>query len=122
MADDFLTYKNNLLEEINNLYKEGDLFKVICLLENSELDFELCLQLVRTYINVARQSGDPYTLLSKAQTLLDKFSKEGHENAYYQFYQGCILFNQGLINDSLVRFEQALKFVPASDPRLLNIL
>lgn len=122
MADDFLTYKKALLEQINDLYKEGDLFKVICLLENSELDFELCLQLVRTYINVARQSGDPYTLLSKAQTLLDKFSKEGHENAYYQFYQGCILFNQGLINDSLVRFEQALKFVPASDPRLLNNL
>jgi len=119
MEQQYSEQKKQILKQINDLYKDGDLFKVIDLLENCQLDFDLCLQLVRTYINVARQSGDPYTLFSKAQRLLDNFSKQGHDNSYYQFYQGCILFNSGLIADSIIRFEQALKFVPATDPTLL---
>lgn len=115
-------HKQALLAQIELLYQDGDLFKVIDLLENNELDFELCLQLVRTYINVARQSGDPYTLLDKAQTLLDNFAKLGHDNAAFQFYQGCILFDKGLISDSAIRFEHGLKFVQAGDEKLLRHL
>ena len=50
---EFTTYKTELLAKVEKLYKNDELFKIIDLLENSELDFELCMELVRTYINAA---------------------------------------------------------------------
>ena len=64
--DEFLKYKKELTDKVDTLYKTGQLFDVIALLEESELDFDLTMLLVRTYINVANQSGDPTTLFNKA--------------------------------------------------------
>ncbi|MGN1281717.1 MAG: suppressor of fused domain protein, partial [Succinivibrio sp.] len=112
---DFLRRKVELKEQVDTLYKDNELFKVIALLENSELDFELCMLLVRTYINAANRTSDPYSLYQKAQVILDNFAIEGKTSACYQFYQGYILFKQGLTSDSLIRFEQALKFAHVED-------
>ena len=68
----YKSYKAELEAKLEAYYQSADLFKVIELLENSELDFDLCMELVRTYINVANKSGDPYTL--QDETIPDGFS------------------------------------------------
>lgn len=68
----YKSYKAELEAKLEAYYQSADLFKVIELLENSELDFDLCMELVRTYINVANKSGDPYTLYEKATVVLEK--------------------------------------------------
>ena len=42
---EFTTYKTELLAKVEKLYKNDELFKIIDLLENSELDFELHMDL-----------------------------------------------------------------------------
>ena len=117
---DFIEYKKDLLGKIDALYQNQELFKVINLLENSDLDFDLCNELVRAYINAANKTSDPYSLFEKANLLLDRFSLEGKDNAKHQFYRGYILFKQGLIEDSKIRFERALRFASVSDGRLFE--
>ena len=78
---EFTTYKTELLAKVEKLYKNDELFKIIDLLENSELDFELCMELVRTYINAANRTSDPFSLFEKSEILLDKFSLEGKISA-----------------------------------------
>ena len=119
-SKDFIEYKKDLLEKIDALYQSQELFKVINLLENSELDFDLCNELVRAYINAANKTSDPYSLFEKANLLLDRFSLEGKDNPKHQFYRGYILFKQGLIEDSKIRFERALKFASVSDSKLFE--
>ena len=63
---DFIEYKKDLLGKIDALYQNQELFKVINLLENSDLDFDLCNELVRAYINAANKTSDPYSLFEKA--------------------------------------------------------
>ena len=118
--DEFLKYKKELTDKVDTLYKTGQLFDVIALLEESELDFDLTMLLVRTYINVANQSGDPTTLFNKALTLLDKFNLEGKTSAKFLFYRGYILFKQGLVSDALTRFEEALKHADITDSSLFK--
>lgn len=118
--EEFLNHKAKLTKQIEKFYKENDLFSVISLLENSELDFELCMQLVRTYINAANRTSDPFSLYQKAQIILDNFALDGKNSAKYQFYQGYLLFKQGLVSDSLLRFEQALKFAHVEDGMLFS--
>lgn len=117
---EFTTYKKELLAKIGELYKSDELFKIIDLLENSELDFDLCMELVRTYINAANRTSDPFSLFEKAEILLDKFSLEGKVSAKYHFYRGYILFKKGLIADSLIRFEEALKHASVMDGQLFS--
>lgn len=117
---EFTTYKKELLAKVGELYKSDELFKIIDLLENSELDFDLCMELVRTYINAANRTSDPFSLFEKAQILLDKFSLEGKISAKYHFYRGYILFKKGLIADSLIRFEEALKHASVMDGQLFS--
>ncbi len=81
IEQEFTTYKTELLAKIEKLYKNDELFKIIDLLENSELDFELCMELVRTYINAANRTSDPFSLFEKSEILLDKFSLEGKISA-----------------------------------------
>lgn len=117
---EFTTYKKELLAKVSELYKSDELFKIIDLLENSELDFDLCMELVRTYINAANRTSDPFSLFEKAEILLDKFSLEGKVSAKYHFYRGYILFKKGLIADSLIRFEEALKHASVMDGQLFS--
>ncbi len=117
---EFTTYKKELLAKIGELYKSDELFKIIDLLENSELDFDLCMELIRTYINAANRTSDPFSLFEKAEILLDKFSLEGKVSAKYHFYRGYILFKKGLIADSLIRFEAALKHASVMDGQLFS--
>lgn len=117
---EFTTYKEELLAKVDELYKSDELFKIIDLLENSELDFDLCMELVRTYINAANRTSDPFSLFEKAEILLDKFSLEGKVSAKYHFYRGYILFKKGLIADSLIRFEEALKHASVLDGQLFS--
>ena len=117
---EFKTYKTDLLAKVGELYKNDELFKIIDLLENSELDFELCMELVRTYINAANRTSDPFSLFEKAEILLDKFSLEGKLSAKYHFLRGYILFKKGLIADSLIRFEKALKHASVMDGQLFS--
>ena len=117
---EFTTYKKELLAKVNELYKSDELFKIIDILENSELDFDLCMELVRTYINAANRTSDPFSLFEKAEILLDKFSLEGKVSAKYHFYRGYILFKRGLIADSLIRFEEALKHASVMDGQLFS--
>lgn len=117
---EFTTYKADLLAKVSELYKSDELFKIIDLLENSELDFELCMELVRTYINAANRTSDPFSLFEKAEILLDKFSLDGKNSAKYHFYRGYILFKKGLIADSLIRFEEALKYASVMDGQLFS--
>ena len=117
---EFTTYKAELLAKVDELYKSDELFKIIDLLENSELDFDLCMELVRTYINAANRTSDPFSLFEKAEILLDKFSLEGKVSAKYHFYRGYILFKKGLIADSLIRFEEALKHASVLDGQLFS--
>lgn len=84
---EFTTYKTELLAKVEKLYKNDELFKIIDLLENSELDFELCMELVRTYINAANRTSDPFSLFEKSEILLDKFSLEGKISAKYHFFK-----------------------------------
>ncbi len=118
--NDFAKYKQDLLNEIKALYEKQDLFAVIKKLENSELDFDLCNELVRAYINAANKTSDPYSLFEKANILLDKFSTQGKDNPKHLFYRGYILFKQCLIEDSKIRFERALRFASISDGILFN--
>ena len=67
--NDFAKYKQDLLNEIKALYEKQDLFAVIKKLENSELDFDLCNELVRAYINAANKTSDPYSLFEKANPM-----------------------------------------------------
>ena len=115
---EFLEHKKKIREKIASLYEKQDLFSVINLLENSELDFELCNELVRAYINSANKTSDPFSLYEKANTLLDRFELEGRNDAHHLFYRGYILFKQGLIEDSKIRFERALRFANVGDERL----
>ena len=117
---EFTTYKKELLAKVSELYKSDELFKIIDILENSELDFDLCMELVRTYINAANRTSDPFSLFEKAEILLDKFSLEGKVSAKYHFYRGYILFKRGLIADSLIRFEEALKHASVMDGQLFS--
>lgn len=117
---EYIEYKKDLLAKIDALYQSQELFKVINLLENSELDFDLCNELVRAYINAANKTSDPYSLFEKANLLLDRFSLEGKDNAKHQFYRGYILFKQGLIEDSKIRFERALRFAGVNDSKLFE--
>lgn len=117
---EFTTYKEELLAKVDELYKSDELFKIIDLLENCELDFDLCMELVRTYINAANRTSDPFSLFEKAEILLDKFSLEGKVSAKYHFYRGYILFKKGLIADSLIRFEEALKHASVMDGQLFS--
>ena len=117
---EFTTYKTELLAKVEKLYKNDELFKIIDLLENSELDFELCMELVRTYINAANRTSDPFSLFEKSEILLDKFSLEGKISAKYHFLRGYILFKKGLISDSLIRFEEALKHASVMDGQLFS--
>lgn len=117
---EFLKYKQELSAKVEALYKNDELFKVIDVLENSELDFDLCMELVRTYINAANRTSDPFSLFEKAEILLDKFSAEGKNSAKYHFYRGYILFKKGLVPDSLIRFEEALKHASVMDGQLFS--
>ncbi len=117
---EFVEYKNDLLKKIDALYQSQELFKIISLLENSELDFDLCNELIRAYINAANKTSDPYSLFEKANLLLDRFSLEGKDNPRHQFYRGYILFKQGLIEDSKIRFERALRFASVTDTKLFE--
>ena len=117
---EFTTYQTELLAKVEKLYKNDELFKIIDLLENSELDFELCMELVRTYINAANRTSDPFSLFEKSEILLDKFSLEGKISAKYHFLRGYILFKKGLISDSLIRFEEALKHASVMDGQLFS--
>lgn len=117
---EFTTYKAELLAKVSELYKSDELFKIIDLLENSELDFDLCMELIRSYINAANRTSDPFSLFEKAEILLDKFSLEGKVSAKYHFYRGYILFKKGLIADSLIRFEEALKHASVMDGQLFS--
>lgn len=117
---EFTTYKAELLAKVGELYKSDELFKIIDILENRELDFDLCMELVRTYINAANRTSDPFSLFEKAEILLDKFSLEGKVSAKYHFYRGYILFKRGLIADSLIRFEEALKHASVMDGQLFS--
>lgn len=118
--NDFAKYKQDLLDKIKSLYEKQDLFAVIELLENNELDFDLCNELIRAYINAANKTSDPYSLFEKANLLLDKFSTQGKDNPKHLFYRGYILFKQGLIEDSKIRFERALRYASIKDGNLFN--
>lgn len=115
-------YRQNLVAKLDEYYQSADLFRVIELLENSELDFDLCMELTRTYINVANQSGDPYSLYQKATLLLDKNATAGRDDPRWLFYKGYILFRQGLITDALSRFERALSFASVEHGQLFSNL
>lgn len=117
---EFFKYKSELLLQVEALYKSDELFKIIDLLENSDLDFDMCMELVRTYINAANRTSDPFSLFEKAQTLLDRFTLEGKSSAKYHFYRGYILFKKGLVSDSLIRFEEALKHASVMDGMLFS--
>ena len=113
--ENYPEYKLNLKKQISDFYTAGDLYSVISLLENSELDSELCNELVRTYINAGNKTSDPTSLYDKANFLLDKFESEGRNDPYHQFYRGYILYKQGLIDDSKSRFERAMQFASITD-------
>ena len=116
----YKSYKAELEAKLEAYYQSADLFKVIELLENSELDFDLCMELVRTYINVANKSGDPYTLYEKATVVLEKNAIAGRDDPRWLFYKGYILYRQGLVEDALIRFERALKFASVADGALFT--
>lgn len=116
----YKSYKAELEAKLEAYYQRADLFNVIELLENSELDFDLCMELVRTYINVANKSGDPYTLYEKATVVLDKNAIAGRDDPRWLFYKGYILYRQGLVEDALIRFERALKFASVADGALFT--
>lgn len=116
----YKSYKAKLEAKLEAYYQRADLFNVIELLENSELDFDLCMELVRTYINVANKSGDPYTLYEKALVVLDKNAIAGRDDPRWLFYKGYILYRQGLVEDALIRFERALKFASVADGALFT--
>ena len=92
----YKSYKAELEAKLEAYYQSADLFKVIELLENSELDFDLCMELVRTYINVANKSGDPYTLYEKATVVLEK-------NDIYRKMEEMPLNHNGKINRTALK-------------------
>ncbi|MGN0902887.1 MAG: suppressor of fused domain protein [Succinivibrio sp.] len=122
MEQNFNNTKNNLRQKIDELYKSQDYFRVIDLLESCELDYELCLELVRTYINAANRTSDPESLFEKAMTILSKTAVEGRNCPKWNFYTGYILFKRGLYPDSKLRFEHAIKYTGIDDGSLLNKL
>lgn len=116
--DEYKEQKKAILDTIENLYKENRIFDVIKLLENSNLDDSLCLELVRAYINAASKASDPYSLYEKALLILNKISTSCYNEPKWHFYEGYILYKQDLFEDALIRFEKALKLVDISDSDL----
>ena len=110
--------KKAILDTIEILYKENKIFDVIKLLENSNLDDSLCLELVRAYINAAAKASDPYSLYEKALLILSKISTSCYNEPKWHFYEGYILYKKELFEDALIRFEKALKLVDISDSDL----
>ena len=83
--------KKAILDTIEILYKENKIFDVIKLLENSNLDDSLCLELVRAYINAAAKASDPYSLYEKALLILSKISTSCYNEPKWHFYEGYIV-------------------------------
>lgn len=107
--------KQELLARVHELYEQNAFEGIIDLLEpNIEtLEFELALELARAYINhgntMGQGRGDERYL--QANALLDKYGTQGKEHAPFLFYKGYALFKLGLVNDALIRFNRALRFV-----------
>lgn len=107
--------KQELLTRVHELYERDAFGGIIELLEPQleELEFELALELSRAYINLGNTMGQGKgdELYLQANALLDKFGLQGKEHAPFLFYKGYALFKLGLVNDALIRFNRALRFV-----------
>lgn len=107
--------KQELLARVHQLYEQDAFEGIIDLLEPSvaELEFDLALELARAYINLGNTmgqgKGDERYL--QANALLDKYGTQGKDHAPFLFYKGYALFKLGLVNDALIRFNRALRFV-----------
>ena len=107
--------KQELLARVHELYEQNAFEGIIDLLEpNIEtLEFELALELARAYINHGNTMGQGRSdeRYLQANALLDKYGTQGKEHAPFLFYKGYALFKLGLVNDALIRFNRALRFV-----------
>ncbi len=104
--------REKLLSEINALFDADNYGGILDLLEDevADLDYELSLWLVRTYINANNCrmcEGDEYFL--RANAVLDKFAMSGKDDPYYQFYKAYVLYKLNLLDDAVIRLERSLK-------------
>lgn len=128
--------KDELMAKVQELYANDSFITIIELLEPKvdSLDFDLGLELARSYINAANASAgnsnsnlgpdsDTEQYYLNANALLDRYSIIGKDNATYLFYKGYALFKLGLVNDAALRLERAQRFIRmGKEDKLLPVI
>lgn len=99
---------SDIYAEIMRLDEQNDFFGIIKKIEAlAEPNYALRVQLARAYINASGQVQDDFSLLQKAQAVLDSCALQGGSDPLWLFCKGCALYKEGLVHDSIMRLERA---------------